>query len=393
MKKLVALLIVVCLVFTAAISMPAIKDRMNSKAEAPAAEQETVINDVQAEVTSGIDYAAIYATHSPEEIVASIDGHDITWEDYFTWYYINARQLEQYLNSMAMYGMPAGWTDDAGNGVSYADAAEAYTESFIKQYYAIIGLGERNNAGLGQQMEDYLAECLKNDKTSAIGEGATDEDFYNFLAEEYISRNVYKTMNMAAGLSEFLPAELYGENAELVSDEDALNYLSENGYLYYANHILLLNTGDNGEPLSDEALAENYDKLMAIAEEVRAIEDTAERTARFVEIKAEVDEDTGKVVFPNGYVFGTGAMVPEFEAAADALGEYEVSDPVATTYGYHVLLRMPLDPDADIDGSGNTARILWANANFASLLDEIYAELVLEYAPGFEPIKLIDFIR
>ena len=55
--------------------------------------------------------------------------------------------------------------------------------------------------------------------------------------------------------------------------------------------------------------------------------------------------DPGKENYPDGYVFKPGAMVAEFENAVLSLENYEISDVVETSYGYHILLRLPLDPD------------------------------------------------
>ncbi len=57
---------------------------------------------------------------------------------------------------------------------------------------------------------------------------------------------------------------------------------------------------------------------------------------------AEYNTDPGMEANPDGYVFTVGEMVPEFEAAAFAAAEGEITTPVKTTYGYHIIKREPL---------------------------------------------------
>ncbi len=47
--------------------------------------------------------------------------------------------------------------------------------------------------------------------------------------------------------------------------------------------------------------------------------------------------------------FGVGRMIPEFEAAAYALADGQISEPVLTSAGYHILLREALRPTPPID--------------------------------------------
>ena len=52
---------------------------------------------------------------------------------------------------------------------------------------------------------------------------------------------------------------------------------------------------------------------------------------------------------PNGYVFTYGEMVEEFEEAAFALEVGEISEPVKTSHGYHIIKKLPLDEEYFLD--------------------------------------------
>ena len=76
-----------------------------------------------------------------------------------------------------------------------------------------------------------------------------------------------------------------------------------------------------------------------VADEIaRLRREIVEAGADFADMASAMSDDEGTAA--NGGdlgVFGRGAMVPEFEAAAFALAAGEVSQPVQTTYGWHLI--------------------------------------------------------
>ena len=84
-----------------------------------------------------------------------------------------------------------------------------------------------------------------------------------------------------------------------------------------------------------EEAAPAEDKL-ALAQSVL---DRAKAGEDFDALVDEFNEDPGAT--EEGYTFGKGEMVAEFEAAAFALKIGEISDIVETSYGYHIIKRIP----------------------------------------------------
>ena len=66
--------------------------------------------------------------------------------------------------------------------------------------------------------------------------------------------------------------------------------------------------------------------------------------ALFDQLMQEHSEDGGLAANPEGYTTSKGEMVAPFEETALALKDGEISDVVESEFGYHIILRLPLDP-------------------------------------------------
>jgi len=94
-----------------------------------------------------------------------------------------------------------------------------------------------------------------------------------------------------------------------------------------AKHILILTEDpQTGEALSKKEQANAKKQIEDIAKKLKNGED-------FDALMNEYCQDPGIIQNPDGYVFTAGEMVPEFEEAAFALKEGEISGIVETSYG------------------------------------------------------------
>ena len=371
-------------------------EAQTEQAEAPSAQEEPA-------VTSGrINYEELYRLYEPEEKVLKINDKEESWGDYFYILFTQCGQIEQYFDSMAAYyGMQFHWDEpveeEGEGGDTYAEAALESVDNLMIQLAALEKFAEENGVEVSEEMRGMIEAQKKQDITSALGEEGTEEAFYEYLEKIHLSRDMYDRIVTQNYLYQESFNRLYGDQAVDLPDEAALKFLEDKGYVTAA-HILLLNTDEEtGEKLEEAALAEKKAELEALVSELRAIEDDTERKEAFLQKVTELSEDPGSARYPEGYTYTPGTMVPEFEAAAEALEDYAVSDVVETSYGYHILLRLPLSPDAVVEfssttGEARTARMLAANQEYAEKLQATADTLKLEWLPGHEQPDLLAFV-
>ncbi len=126
--------------------------------------------------------------------------------------------------------------------------------------------------------------------------------------------------------------------------------------------------------------ADKADKL-AIANEVLK---KAKAGEDFDSLIAEYNDDPGMQSYPGGYYFKDGDMVEEFYTASVALEEGGISDIVETSYGYHIIQRLPYDDESLMASS--FAQNESSNAEYNSFMNEIYA-----ISDGLEVTYIDDF--
>ena len=432
MKRLILILLAVCLVAGCAIGYVAYKGTLTETAQSlqaaapqPGEEEPAVaepVTDVPEDAEDvtyadtepgetseesaiprvrSLDYAAVYATHDPDEVVAKVGDHEVTWSEYFYLLFSQSVQVQDYFNSLAgYYGIAMDWEDPLGDdsGETYIDVVLENVDAYLSQQAALEGFLTENGVELTEEDLAAIAETEHADIAQALGkEDGTREEFDEFLSEVYLTPALYDRMNRINYLAQRGFTQLYGENGEKVSDEAAVAWLEENEYLN-ANHILLL-TKDmgTGEALSEADVQEKLAIAEKLLEELKGISDPEELVKRFKELKEEYCEDSGKVAYPDGYIFTPGTMVAEFEDAVKALDAYGLSDIVETAYGYHIILRLPLDADSVLEtssaGTPLTARNKQANDEYGERLQAYLDSLELEYVEGFTKPDLASFLQ
>ena len=111
-------------------------------------------------------------------------------------------------------------------------------------------------------------------------------------------------------------------------DAAALEKAYNNGELLAARHILISADKNVLKP-------NQIDSARKVAENVRK----QATPANFVSLVQKYSGDPGSKATGGEYVFPPGMMVPEFEATTKATKPGEISAPVQTQFGFHIILR------------------------------------------------------
>ena len=403
MKRFVVIALAVLLIFgivasivssTQKAQLPEAPALTDAAASAPAAQPETT---AEAVVIRSLDEDAIRALRAPDEVVLSLGGETVSWDEYCQWLFSTGRQIEDYFRQMAsFYGLAADWEGSVGDGsgMTYAQYAVHETNENLSNILAYRLFAAQEQITLSEDQQAQLTdEALAK---ALLGENATVEQLTAELEKEGFGIETFRRIRETNLQLDAFFDETYGENGGKVTDEEAVAYLEEKGYVS-AGHILLMTIDPNtGDKLEEAAVAEKKLKAGEIADELRAIADPEQRERRFLELKAELCEDGGKIAYPNGYTYTAGTMVKEFENAVNALEPFEVSDPVESAYGYHVIMRLPLRADSllySAQGTPVTARQETAVAGMNDRLAAFIEANPVAFAEGIEDFDLVKYLK
>ena len=403
MKRFVVIVLAVLLIFGIVASIVSSTQKAQ-QAETPApTDAAAPVPDAAPETTAepvvirSLNEDAIRALRAPDEVVLSLGDETVSWDEYCQWLFSTGRQIEDYFRQMAsFYGLAADWEGSVGDGsgMTYAQYAVHETNENLSNILAYRRFAAQEQISLSEEQQEQLTdEALAR---ALLGENATVEQLAAELEKEGFSFETFRRIRETNLQLDAYFDETYGPNGEKITEDEAVAYQEKQGYVS-AGHILLMTIDPNtGDKLEEAAVAEKKLKAEGIAEELRAIADPEQREKRFLELKAELCEDGGKIAYPNGYTYTPGTMVKEFEAAVNALEPYEISDPVESAYGYHVIMRLPLRADSllySAQGTPVTARQETAVAGMNEKLTSFVEANPVTYADGVEDFDLVKYLK
>lgn len=224
---------------------------------------------------------------------------------------------------------------DGGDPAYWNDTTEAEFSDFIineiKLMNSLRSYCAKNNIVLSEKDKNEIEAIDFN--TLGVSEQEYNSILeYNFITPELFNRTFS---------DQYLVRNLY---RSCTSDEEIKDYAEKN--YVRVSHILVSTLDENGLPLDGEALNEKTELANSLYQRAVAGEN-------FDELIKEYGEDPGMVASPQGYFFTTGKMVQEFEDKSFELEVGKISEPVKTSYGYHIIKKLPLDVEAEIENETN----------------------------------------
>ena len=277
-----------------------------------------------------IAYRTAHVTRT--STLVKINGTDVTADEYLFFLGRSVAAAKQY----GYLSNDAAWEDHIGETPT-AEYLKNDALNAVKLEVILRAKADELGVTLSEEAKAELANELAKAADVLSTQGMT---LQQALDGQCVTEATFRTINETYYLANGLVEAMSQPGGELEpTDEKLTAFLEENG-IYSCKHILLSTVHEDGTSYSDEEKAAVQERASQLAAEIRAADNPL---ALFDQRMNELSDDrdlAGNLNGPDGYTPFPGQMVPEFEAGAKALSVGQISDPVESQFGYHIILRM-----------------------------------------------------
>nr|WP_297279006.1 peptidylprolyl isomerase [uncultured Butyricicoccus sp.] len=293
-----------------------------------------------------------------QAVVLTVNDKDFTATQYAAAFLYNQNRLDSMLS---------GYGQQTSKDITDADDRKVYSDNIAQlaeKQLAYLTVCEEQMQAAGLTVEDSdIEQQLKEQAEMMGGDAALD----SYLKEMGLTREQYSDFVRLSVMVSKLRENYFAQNP------DAARKAFDEQYLR-CKHVLIKTVDDNNAPL------DNQDELKAKAEDVAK---RAKAGEDFDTLIANYNDDPGMESNPDGYVFTEGEMVDEFYQGTKALAIDGISEPIQSTYGWHIIKRLPLR-DEDFESKKSTIE----ESLFSDLVDTWQESATIEGKDGINEINL-----
>lgn len=284
---------------------------------------------------------------SGDTVMFTANGVDLTADEYMYWL-LNAIAMAKNVGYLAD---DTAWEEEI-DGTPTAEYLKKIALENAKLY--AVAESKINEAGITLSDEDKNTIQTQMDSMAASLEVYYGMSVQEYLNQQCITQAAYEKMAYEIPLQITALQEQYTEAGEFTATDENIKDMIDKEGIYSCKHILLtFPTNEDGSEVTDEQKAETKAQADALLAEIQGAEDpiAAFDTAMHEKSGDGRDPETNELYKPQGYTFftdgsmidGSGSLVSPFVQAGMALAEGEISQPVETDYGYHILLGQSAD--------------------------------------------------
>ncbi len=263
-----------------------------------------------------------------EPTVLTINGTSVDLAEY---HYYLAMLKAQVAQSVGTDQLDMYWDTEQDGKTTF----EIMKEKALEEMISMRVVSEKAKE-LGITMDSIDGQLLSQYKRQMLGSYSENQFYKETNTNKEALDNVLRMILQRSELLERLSSE---EGSPFqITDETVEKTFNEE--YWKAKHILIMTVDEANNPLPEA-------EEKAAQEKAQEILARAKSGENFDSLMAEFSEDPGSQSQPDGYIFTKGEMVPEFEEATKGLQPNEISELVKTSYGYHIIKRLPLSVDTD----------------------------------------------
>jgi len=321
------------------------------------------------------------ATNSkPADVMAALFGDPVIVKG--NGFEIKQSQLDQAVDAIKARAVAAGQT------IPPEDLTKTILNNLIGNQIVLQMATAADKAAGQKEADKFIAQTIKHYGTQALVEEQLKAAGKTFDA--WRTEMTQQTTTMAVLIRVLNAAPTDAEVQKYYDDNPKASEMPEQ---VHVRHILLLTMDPTTHaPLSDDQVKAKKKQIDDILKQARAGADFATLAKQYSEDPGSKNDGGELPPFAKASDDPTHAMVPEFETAAFALTNNQISEVITTQYGYHIIQLIDktparkLAPTDTLPGSDTTLAEQIKNVMTEQKLRELAPAYIekLSQSPGVE---------